>query len=90
MKAIWTMARLDLAVWSRSPWAVAAAVIPPLGMLVLVKVLTVAVTSQPVALVVEGRGPQARLVSEFIRDDTESYQLHVATKQRAQHLLEQQ
>jgi ABC-type transport system involved in multi-copper enzyme maturation permease subunit len=90
MKAIWTMARLDLAVWSRSPWAVAAAVIPPLGMLVLVKVLTLAVTSQPVALVVEGRGQQARLVSEFIQDDTESYQLHLATKERARHLLDQQ
>jgi len=90
VKAAWTVARLDLAVWRRSPWAVAAALIPPLGMLVLVKVLTLAVTSQPVALVVQGNGPQARLVAEFIQDDTESYQLRVATKQRAQRLLEQQ
>jgi ABC-2 type transport system permease protein len=90
VKAIWTMARLDLAVWRKSPWAIAAAVIPPLGMLVLVKVLTLAVTAQPVALVVEGRGPQARLIAEFIRDDTESYQLVVTTRQRAHRLLQQQ
>jgi ABC-2 type transport system permease protein len=90
MKAIWTMARLDLAVWRRSPWAIAAAVIPPLGMLVLVKVLTIAVTAQPVALVVEDRGPQARIVAEFIHDDTESYMLRVTTRQDAERLLAQQ
>src|SRR4029079_12402254 len=71
-------------------WAIAAAVIPPLGMLVLVKVLTLAVTAQPVALVVEDRGPQARLISEFIQDDTESYQLRLATKPQARRLLAQQ
>jgi ABC-type transport system involved in multi-copper enzyme maturation permease subunit len=91
MKAVWTMARLDLAVWARSPWAVAAAVIPPLAMLVLVKVLTVAVTSQPVALVVEGPfGHQANLLAELIQDDKESYKLQVTTKDRARHLLDQQ
>jgi ABC-type transport system involved in multi-copper enzyme maturation permease subunit len=90
MRAIWTMARLDLAVWGRSPWAVAAAVIPPLGMLVLVKVLTLAVTAQPVALVVEGRGPLAHVVAQSIQEDKGSYQLHLATRQRAQRLLEQQ
>jgi ABC-2 type transport system permease protein len=90
MKGIWTLARLDLAVWRRSPWAIAAALIPPLGMLVLVKLLTIAVTAQPVALVVEDRSPQARVVADFIKDDTESYILKQATKERAAHLLDQQ
>jgi ABC-2 type transport system permease protein len=90
VRGAWTVARLDLAVWRRSPWALAAAIIPPLGMLILVKVLTIAVTAQPVALVVEGRGPQASLISEFIRDDTESYLLRVTTRQRAQRQLAQQ
>ena len=90
MRAIWTMARLDLAVWRRSPWAIAAAVIPPLGMLVLVKVLTLAVTVQPVALVIEDHGPQSFIVAEFIADDTESYQLRVTDRARAERLLEKQ
>ncbi len=90
MRAIWTMARLDLAVWRRSPWAIAAAVIPPLGMLVLVKVLTLAVTVQPVALVIEDHGPQSFIVAEFIADDTESYQLRVTDRARAERLLEHQ
>ena len=84
------MARLDLAVWRRSPWAIAAAVIPPAGMLVLVKVLTVAVTAQPVALVVEDPGPQAQIMASLIKADKESYLLVVTGKEHARHLLEQQ
>ncbi len=76
------MARLDLAVWRRSPWAIAAALIPPLGMLILVKVLTIAVTAQPVALVVGEYSPQASLFAEFIRDDTESYILHLSPSRK--------
>ncbi len=84
------MARLDLAVWIRSPWAIAAAVIPPAAMLLLVKVLTIAVTAQPVALVIEDPGPQAQIMAGFIKADKESYFLKVTDKQRAQELLEQQ
>ncbi len=84
------MTRLDLAVWLRSPWAIAAAVIPPAAMLLLVKVLTVAVTAQPVALVVEDPGPQAQIMAAFIKADKESYFLKITGKERAQHLLEQQ
>jgi ABC-type multidrug transport system permease subunit len=90
MSGIWTVARLDLAVWRRSPWAILAAIIPPLGMFVLVKVLTLSVTVQPVALVVEDPGPQARILAGFIREDTESYQLFVTNRVRAQSLLDKQ
>ena len=90
MTGIWTIARLDLAVWRRSPWAILAAIIPPLGMLVLVHVLTLSVTVQPVALVIEDPGPQAQVLSRFIEDDTESYQLFVTTRGRAQRLLDRQ
>jgi hypothetical protein len=90
VSGIWTIARLDLAVWRRSPWAILAAVIPPFGMYVLVKVLTLSVTAQPVALVVEDPGPQAQIVSRFIQDDSESYQLFVTDRKRAQRLLDQQ
>ena len=90
MKGIWTIARLDIAVWLRSPWAIAAAVIPPAAMLLLVKVLTIAVTAQPVALVIADPGPQAQIMAGFIKADRESYFLKITGKERAQHLLEQQ
>ena len=76
---MWTVARLDLAVWRRSPWAILAAIIPPLGMFVLVKVLTLSVTIQPVALVVRDPGPEAQMLATLIQEDTESYQLFVTT-----------
>ncbi len=90
MKGIWTMARLDVAIWLRSPWAIAASVIPPAAMLLLVKVLTVAVTAQPVALVIGDPGPQARIMAGFIEADKESYFLKITGEERAQELLEQQ
>lgn len=91
MKGIWTMARLDLAVLRRSPWGIAAAIIPAAGMLVLVKLLTVAVTAQPVALVVADRSYQAHVMAKILKADTDSYLLRVVKKpEKAQHLLEQQ
>jgi ABC-2 type transport system permease protein len=89
-KAIRTVARLDLAVWRRSPWAIAAAVIPAIAMLVLVKVLTMTVLQQPVALVQEGHGPQATLMAGFLKADKESYDLRVTTRARAARLLDEQ
>jgi ABC-2 type transport system permease protein len=85
-----TVARLDLAVWRRSPWAILAAVVPPLGMFLLVKVLTLSVTVQPVALVIQDPGPQAQVVSHLIEDDTDSYKLSVTSLPRAQRLLDEQ
>ena len=90
MKGVWTIARLDFAVWRRSPWAILAAIIPPLGMFVLVKVLTVSVTVQPVALVVQDPGPEAQILAGFIQEDTESYQLFTTDRKRAQSLLDRQ
>jgi len=56
MRPAWAVARHDLAVWRRTPWAVAAALVPPMGMALLVAVLTWSVAKQPVALVVQGAG----------------------------------
>ncbi|HVM67244.1 MAG TPA: hypothetical protein VMU14_20410, partial [Acidimicrobiales bacterium] len=56
---MWAIARLDFRIWCRTPWAIAAAAVPALGMALLITVLTWSVTRQPVALVVQGTGPQA-------------------------------
>jgi ABC-2 type transport system permease protein len=90
VRGIWAVARLDLAVWLQSPWAIAAAVIPPAAMLLLVKVLTVAVTAQPVALVIADPGPQAQVMAGFIEADKGSYFLKIVNAEQAQQLLEQQ
>ncbi len=87
MKRSWTVARIDLAVWRRTPWAIAAALIPPLGMALLVAILTASVTRQPVALVVEGTGPQAQTMAKIIEADREAYTIKVTGATEAAHLL---
>lgn len=87
MKRAWTVARLDLAVWRHTPWAIAAALIPPLGMALLVAVLTASVTRQPVALVVDGTGPQAQTMAKIIETDHEAYSIKVTGAGQAAHLL---
>jgi len=74
-RVAWAVARNDLAVWLRSPWAVAAALVPPLGMGILVATLTLSVGRQPVALVVEGKGPLAQEMAHVIQSDSEAYLL---------------
>ncbi len=86
----WAMARLDLAVWRRTPWAIAAALIPPVGMAVLVLMLTWSVTRQPVALVELGAGPQAQRMAGIVRSDREAYKLTETTLAGAQRLLQHQ
>lgn len=90
MRSILTMTRLDLAVWRRSPWAIIVAIIPPLGMAVLVHVLSLAVTKQPVALVVADHGPQASQVASFLEADTDTYALQVTDAANATSLLDAQ
>ncbi len=86
----WAVARLDVSVWRRTPWAVGAALVPPAGMVALVMVLTWSVTKQPVALVVQGRGPQAARMAHIIEADREAYALTVTDLPHAQRLLQRQ
>jgi ABC-2 type transport system permease protein len=78
-RAIWGMARNDLAVWLRSPAAMAAALLPALGMGVLVAVLTNSVGQQPVALVMQGQGRYAERMGRIIKADADAYLLEEMT-----------
>lgn len=89
-RALWAVARNDLAVWRRSPWAVAAALVPALGMGVLVGTLTLSVTQQPVALVVEGNGQATQLMESIVKSDTDAYILRVVGATTADEMLESQ
>ena len=75
IRPLWRLAVLDLAIWRRSPAAIAAALIPPLAMALLLYVLTLSVGRQPVALVVQSNAPFAQRMVALLRSDTESYQL---------------
>lgn len=87
IRGLWSLARLDLLVWRRSPMAMVAALVPPLGMAVLLVVLTWSVGVQPVALVVEAHGPSALQMASIIESDQEAYSLHVTDLATAQRLL---
>jgi ABC-2 type transport system permease protein len=87
IRAIWGVARNDLAVWRRSPAAVAGALLPALGMGVLVAVLTVSVGQQPVALVVQGTGPFAQRMADILREDKDAYILEEMTEQQAEQAM---
>jgi ABC-2 type transport system permease protein len=87
IRAIWGMARNDLAVWLRSPAAMAAALFPALGMGVLVAVLTNSVGQQPVALVVQGQGRMATRMAKTILADVDAYLLTQMTAAEAEDAL---
>ncbi|HUQ21357.1 MAG TPA: ABC transporter permease, partial [Gemmatimonadaceae bacterium] len=87
MRALWGMARNDLAVWLRSPAAIGAALLPALGMGVLVAVLTNSVGQQPVALVVKGQGPAATRISKLFKGDGDAYLLSEMSQADAEKAL---
>ena len=85
--AIWGVARNDLAVWLRSPAALAAALFPALGMGVLVAVLTSSVGQQPVALVVQGHGRFGERMARIIKGDRDAYLLEEMTAAEAERAI---
>src|SRR5439155_251559 len=64
-----------LAAWLRSPAAIGAALLPALGMGVLVAVLTNSVGQQPVALVIQGHGRFADRMARILKADAGAYLL---------------
>lgn len=90
MGGAWSVARMELAVWLRSPWAILAGLLPPLGMAALVSMLTVSVGQQPVALVVEGSGQLALRLGRLIQADQEAYLVSVMDRGPAEAALRDQ
>lgn len=88
--SIWNLAKLDLLLWSRMPMAIASALIPPVGMTILIIVLSFSVTRQPVALVLQSNQPNAVAMGKIISSDTDAYLLRNVTETTAQKLLADQ
>jgi ABC-2 type transport system permease protein len=90
IRHIWGVARHELAIWLRSPGLIAAALVPALGMGVLVALLTVSIGMQPVALVKEGKGPMAKRMAHLLEVDDEAYLLHEMDRESAGRALGEQ
>ena len=81
--------RLDLASWRRARTMLAAALIPPLAMGLFIWVLTLSVGRQPVALVVDDRGPRATIMANIFTSDQEAYALKETNLSTAEKMLGQ-
>ena len=66
--AIWAIVRKDIAVWIRQPTAIAATLLPALGLILVLYVGAAAVGRNPVALVIEDDGPHARTLAATLQE----------------------
>ncbi|HEY7417843.1 MAG TPA: ABC transporter permease, partial [Ktedonobacteraceae bacterium] len=87
---MWSLAKVDLLLWCRMPWAIASALIPPLGMALMLVVLSLTVTQEPVALVIQSQGAYSRQMAEMLEADTDAYALKVMSMQQATQALHDQ
>jgi ABC-type multidrug transport system permease subunit len=87
---MWSLAWLDLLLWRRMPIAIASALIPPIGMAVMLVVLSLTVTQEPVALVKQSQGAYSKRMAEIIEADTDAYYLSETTMEEAQRQLTDQ
>jgi ABC-2 type transport system permease protein len=87
---MWSLAWLDLLLWRRMPIAIASALIPPIGMAVMLVVLSLTVTQEPLALVIQSQGAYSKRMTEIIEADTDAYYLSETTMEEAQRLLADQ
>jgi ABC-2 type transport system permease protein len=87
---MWSLARLDLLLWRRMPWAIASALIPPLGMTLMLLVLSFTVSQEPVALVIQSQGAYSRQMAEMLESDNDAYALRVMSMQEATQALHNQ
>lgn len=90
LRGMWSLAWLDLLLWRRMPIAIASALIPPIGMAAMLVVLSLTVTQEPVALVVQSQGAYSKRMTEIIEADTDAYYLSETTMEEAQRLLADQ
>lgn len=75
MKKIITIAQLNIKLWFQSPNAIVSAILPTVAMTFLLAILSISVTTQPVALIVQGQGPYSAKMEEIIRSDEDAYWL---------------
>lgn len=85
-----TVALHDVSRWRKMPLTAAAALVPPIAMMLILATLSLAVTQQPVALVVQGNGPDSVRMAHIIENDTDAYYLTLTNASVANKLLQNQ
>jgi ABC-type multidrug transport system permease subunit len=91
LRQTWTLAAHDVGLWRRAPWAIAAALIPPVALALLLYVLTFNVGHQPIALVQEAHGRYSNHIAGIFRAQRgDLYSLTTTDRARAMHMLNSQ
>jgi len=86
-KSIFVIALHDLRRWRKMPLTAACALIPPIVLTLVLVTLSLAVTQQPVALVVQGNGPASMHLAQIISSDTDAYDLTMTNATIANKML---
>lgn len=74
-KPLFEVALHDLKRWRKMPLTAACAIIPPIVLTLVLVTLSLSVTQQPVALVVQGNGTASMHMAQIISSDTDAYDL---------------
>ena len=77
----------DLSRWRKMPLTAGCALIPPIAMMLMLSTLSLAVTQQPVALVVQGTGPSSQQMAQILENDTDAYYLTICNATTASSLF---
>ena len=80
----------DLSRWRKMPLTAATALVPPIAMMLILATLSLAVTQQPVALVVQGSGPSSTRMAQILENDTDAYYLTLTNATAASSMLASQ
>jgi ABC-2 type transport system permease protein len=91
LRQTWTLAAHDVGQWRRAPWAIAAALIPPVALALLAYVLTFNLGHQPIALVQEAHGRYANHIAGIFQAQAgDLYSLIPTDRANATRLLDSQ
>jgi ABC-2 type transport system permease protein len=91
LRHTWTLAAHDVGLWRRAPWAIAAALIPPVALGLLLYILTFNLGHQPIALVQEAHGRYSdHIAGIFQAQAGDIYSLVTTDRANAMRLLDSQ
>lgn len=91
LRQTWTLAAHDVGLWRRAPWAIAAALIPPAALALLLYALTFNPGHQPIALVQEAHGRYSNHIAGiFQAQGGDLYSVTTTDRANAMRLLDSQ
>ncbi|HTY74791.1 MAG TPA: ABC transporter permease [Candidatus Nanoarchaeia archaeon] len=88
LDSVFKIALHDLKRWRKMPLTAACALIPPIAITLVLVTLSLAVTQQPVALVIQGNGPESMRMVQIIKSDAEAYDITITNATTANSMLQ--